>query len=74
MLFWAGCGKRFNLMDMNSSILLHQEPGFGPDVVGLFQRESRGRLPPKACIREKIKTENLSEEMRILYVAMTGSP
>jgi ATP-dependent helicase/nuclease subunit A len=68
----AGCGKRFNLMDMNSSILLHQEPGFGPDVVDCSKRISWPSAA-KLGIREKIKTENLSEEMRILYVAMTGA-
>ncbi|GAE90736.1 ATP-dependent nuclease [Acetivibrio straminisolvens JCM 21531] len=29
----AGCGKKFNLQDMNKTILLHHELGFGPDVV-----------------------------------------
>ena len=66
----SGCGKRFNLQDMNKSILLHQELGFGPDVV-----DHRLRLSypsgPKQAIREKIKAETLSEEMRILYVALT---
>jgi ATP-dependent helicase/nuclease subunit A len=66
----AGCGKKFNLQDMNKSILLHQELGFGPDVVDPNLRLSYPSLP-KQAIREKIKTETLSEEMRILYVALT---
>jgi ATP-dependent helicase/nuclease subunit A len=66
----AGCGKKFNLQDMNKSILLHQELGFGPDVVDSKLRLSYPSLP-KQAIREKIKTETLSEEMRILYVALT---
>lgn len=66
----AGCGKRFNLMDMNKGILLHQELGFGPDIV---DREKRITYPSlaKTAIREKIKIETLSEEMRLLYVGMT---
>ena len=66
----AGCGKRFNMQDMNKSILLHQELGFGPDVV---DHRSRLSYPsaPKQAIRQKIKVETLSEEMRILYVALT---
>ena len=55
---------------MNKSILLHQELGFGPDVVDHKIRLSYPSVP-KQAIREKIKTETLSEEMRILYVAMT---
>lgn len=66
----AGCGKKFNLQDMNKSILLHQELGFGPDVVDHRKRLSYPSVP-KLAIREKIKTETLSEEMRILYVALT---
>lgn len=66
----AGCGKKFNLQDMNKKILLHQELGFGPDVVDPVLRLAYPSLP-KEAIREKIKSETLSEEMRILYVALT---
>jgi len=66
----AGCGKRFNLQDMNKSILLHQDLGLGPDVVDHKLRLSWPSAT-KQAIREKIKTETLSEEMRILYVALT---
>jgi len=66
----SGCGKKFNLQDMNKSILLHQELGFGPDVVDHRRRLSYPSAP-KQAIREKIKAETLSEEMRILYVALT---
>ena len=66
----AGCGKKFNLQDMNKSILLHQDLGFGPDVVDYKLRLSWPSAA-KQAIREKIKAETLSEEMRILYVALT---
>ncbi|MHB1127997.1 MAG: helicase-exonuclease AddAB subunit AddA [Bacillota bacterium] len=66
----AGCGKRFNLQDMNKSILLHQELGFGPDVVDHRRRLAYPSVP-KQAIRVKIKAETLAEEMRILYVALT---
>ena len=66
----SGCGKKFNLQDMNKSILLHQELGFGPDFVDHRRRLAYPSIP-KQAIREKIKAETLSEEMRILYVALT---
>lgn len=66
----AGTGKSFNLMDMNKSILLHQELGFGPDFVDYDKRISYGTAA-KHALRYKIKLESLSEEMRILYVAFT---
>ncbi|NLK86233.1 MAG: UvrD-helicase domain-containing protein [Clostridiaceae bacterium] len=66
----AGCGKKFNMQDLNSSILLHQDLGFGPDIVDLDKRTITPSLP-KMAIRQKLKLETLSEEMRILYVAFT---
>ena len=66
----AGCGKRFNLQDMNRSILFHHDLGFGPDLVDPEKRISYPTAP-KEALRQKIKLETLSEEMRILYVAFT---
>ncbi|UWG96224.1 helicase-exonuclease AddAB subunit AddA [Dehalobacter sp. DCM] len=66
----AGCGKKFNLQDLNKSILYHQELGLGPDVSDPVLRVTYPSIP-KYALREKIKIETLSEEMRILYVAMT---
>lgn len=66
----AGCGKKINLMDMNKSILLHHNLGFGPDVVDYRKRFVYPSIP-KIAIREKIRIETMSEEMRILYVALT---
>ena len=70
VVFLSGCGKKFNMQDMNKSILFHQDLGFGPDVVDHKLRLSWPSAP-KQAIREKIKGETLSEEMRILYVALT---
>ncbi|HHW47664.1 MAG TPA: helicase-exonuclease AddAB subunit AddA [Clostridiaceae bacterium] len=66
----AGCGKRFNMADLNSSILLHQDLGFGPDFVD-YKRRISYTTPPKYALRHKMRLEALSEEMRILYVAFT---
>ncbi len=70
VVFVSGCGKRFNMQDMNGKILLHQDLGFGPDIVDCVRRIT-WPLMPKQAIRYKLKLETLSEEMRILYVAMT---
>ncbi|MEN3003945.1 helicase-exonuclease AddAB subunit AddA [Dehalobacterium formicoaceticum] len=70
VVFLSGCGKQFNLQDLNGKILLHQDLGFGPEVVDPELRLSYPSAP-KLAIREKIRRETLSEEMRILYVAMT---
>ncbi|WP_157950019.1 helicase-exonuclease AddAB subunit AddA [Vallitalea okinawensis] len=66
----AGMGKTFNKMDLNKKIILHQDLGFGPDFINFEERYSSKTIA-KAAISHKIKKENLSEEMRILYVALT---
>ena len=70
VVFLAGAGKQFNLMDLNNSILYHDELGLGPDFVDVDNRVSYSTLP-KEAIKQRIKLETLSEEMRILYVAFT---
>lgn len=70
VVFVSGCGKKFNQQDSNRSILFHQDYGFGPDFVDADRRVSYPTLP-KLALRQKLRSETLSEEMRILYVAMT---
>ena len=70
IVFCAGTGKQFNLMDLNSSILYHEELGFGPEYVDLEKRNAYSTLA-KEAIKKRIRLETLSEEMRILYVAFT---
>ena len=70
IVFTSGVGKQFNLMDLNKQILYHDEIGFGPEFVDLEKRNSYSTLA-KEAIKKKILFESLSEEMRILYVAVT---
>lgn len=66
----VNCGKRFNLEDIRSNMLLNHREGFGPDYVdpGLRVVYASGA---KQAMKVLMSNENLSEEMRILYVAMT---
>lgn len=66
----AGLGKKFNLSDASKPILLHKDLGIGTNVVDLERKISYPSLI-KSSLSRKIKAENLSEEMRILYVAFT---
>ncbi|SMC21303.1 DNA helicase/exodeoxyribonuclease V, subunit A [Clostridium acidisoli DSM 12555] len=70
VVFLSGCGKNFNLRDTAKSVLLHYDLGLGPDYVNFERRISYPTIF-KNAIKKKIKLESLSEEMRILYVAMT---
>ncbi|WP_291632630.1 helicase-exonuclease AddAB subunit AddA [Clostridium sp.] len=70
VVFLSGMGKNFNLMDINKSILFHHELGYGPDFVDSSRRISYPTIL-KQALKKKIKIESLSEEMRVLYVALT---
>ena len=66
----AGMSKRFNMQDTTGSIVVHPELGVGVDAVDL---EYRTKIPTflKKVIQRKVQLENLGEELRVLYVALT---
>lgn len=66
----AGLGKQFNLRDVSNRLLIHKDLGLGPDFVDYQLRTVRDTIA-KLAMKERIKLESLSEEMRILYVALT---
>lgn len=66
----CGMSKRFNEGDLKGKILFHQELGFGPTYIDLDNRISFN-TSQREFIGKKIKSENMSEEMRLLYVALT---
>lgn len=70
VVFLCGTGKNFNMKDLNQNILLHQKLGLGPKVINDERRIEYNTLA-KEAIRIKAKEETLSEEMRVLYVALT---
>ena len=70
VVFLSSTGKQFNLMDLNQDILLHQELGIGVKYID-YEKQVQYDTLTKASIKNKILTETLSEEMRILYVALT---
>ena len=66
----SNTGKQFNLQDLNQKILLHPELGIGVKYID-YDIQIRYDTLSKRAIRSKIKLETLSEEMRVLYVALT---
>lgn len=70
VVFVAGMGKRFNTQDAKGSVLLHPDWGAGVDLIDL-KRRTKTPTFLKKMIREETILENLAEEMRILYVALT---
>ena len=70
VVFVAGLGRQFNMMDLKKSYLLDKEFGFASRYVNVDKRITYPSLPQLAFKRKK-KLETLAEEMRVLYVALT---
>lgn len=66
----SGMGRNFNTMDFRKDVLYHHELGYGPQIVDFERRISYPSIA-KEALKCKINIENISEEMRILYVALT---
>lgn len=70
VVFVSGMGKQFNEMDSREKLTVHPDMGLGLDEI---QKEPR--IKRKCMIRteiaERIRRDNLGEELRVLYVALT---
>ena len=69
-VFLCDLAHKFNKQDFRDRVLFHSELGLGPKVIDA----ERGLCYPTAAfraVRDKLNNELLSEEMRVLYVAMT---
>ena len=62
--------KPFNTNDQRSPVLVHPQLGLGTECVDLT-RHIRYDSISKMAVKNQLERENKSEEMRILYVAMT---
>ena len=70
VVFLCNSHKKFNMQDLNDNILLHQDIGFGPTIMDTTRKIKYSSIA-KDAIKLKMKQETLSEEQRILYVALT---
>lgn len=70
VVFAAGMGKNFNRQDTRSRLVLHPELGIGLDYMDGKQRVKSVTIAKRA-IAKQIDMENLGEELRVLYVALT---
>ena len=71
VVFLVNTNKQFNEQDMKKNpVLLHQELGIGAKYINYNAQVQYDTLTREA-IKNVIRNENISEEMRILYVALT---
>ncbi len=66
----AGMGKQFNTMDAREKIVLHADYGIGPECID-YQLRTKCPTLLKQVIKKNIVLDNLGEELRVLYVALT---
>lgn len=70
IVFVAGTGKDMNQQELKEQLIIHHKMGIGIDKIDTEKRVKYKTLL-KETIKNKIKAENLAEELRVLYVALT---
>lgn len=70
IVFVSGMGKQFHMGDVQARLLIHPELGFGTDAC-FPDRRLIVPSPLKQVIRRELQRDNLGEELRVLYVALT---
>ena len=70
VVFLCGTSKRFNRSDLREAVLIHPELGLGPKVTDTKRGIEYASLQRNA-VSLRADREMLSEEMRLLYVALT---
>lgn len=70
VVFLCNTARKFNTNDTRETVLVHPELGLGPKFTDLRRRIEYPTLARRA-IQQRLRREMLSEEMRLLYVAMT---
>lgn len=70
IVFLASASTQFNFRDLNDDILLNQELGLGVKYID-YDLQIKYDTLTKLALKEKELNSVLSEEMRILYVALT---
>ena len=70
VVFVAGITKKFNESDSRDKMAIHPDMGLGLDEITLSPRTKRSCLI-RSEIAERIRRDNLGEELRVLYVALT---
>ena len=70
IVFLCSTSKKINMQDLTSNLLLHQKLGIGPQYIN-YEKRIEYSTSAKDAIKIITKEEAISEEMRILYVALT---
>lgn len=70
VVFVAGMGKQFNLVDTKEALIVHSDYHLGAKYVNVEKRYGNDSFARQA-FSALIKTDSIAEELRIFYVALT---
>lgn len=70
VVFLCDTARRFNKLDSRETVLIHPILGLGPKYTDIKRRIEYPTLARNA-IKQRLDRETLSEELRLLYVALT---
>ena len=70
VVFVCDTARRFNDADLRQTVLVHPELGLGAKIYDTARRLEYPGLA-RSAIKQRLRREQLSEEMRLLYVALT---
>ncbi|MBO5335883.1 MAG: helicase-exonuclease AddAB subunit AddA [Lachnospiraceae bacterium] len=68
--FVSGTAKRFNMQDTNQALIVDMDLGLATDYVNPVKR-IRNKTLRRMALSRKMREDNLAEELRVLYVALT---
>ena len=70
VVFLSRADKQINMRSLNENILIDQDIGLGPKYIN-YDRKIEYNTAAREAVRLKSRRESISEEMRVLYVALT---
>ncbi|GKQ42680.1 ATP-dependent helicase/nuclease subunit A [Companilactobacillus sp. RD055328] len=70
IVFLIDAAKKFNTDDLTGDALIDVQQGLGIKYID-YDRELRFSTPVRGLIKQKKNISNISEELRLLYVALT---
>ena len=70
VVFLSDTGKRFNMKDLDTKMVVHSYLGYGPTCYEKNKKITYSSIM-RECIKLRCSKDYRAEEMRVLYVAMT---
>lgn len=70
VVFLCGLGKKFNESDFGKQVLMERNLGFGLYYTDIEKRVKYKTIS-RVAIKEKLRNDAVTEEMRVLYVGLT---